>query len=100
MIFTIAIFPKGRKVDKTPALYFDSQEQKDNYVVEEGKFCMKEYDNYLTSNYSVREKYQIELDKKRIAFAVHKGFAKSKGNKFKWVITEPEESDEPPKRYA
>ena len=99
MIYTVALFPKGRKVDKAPAIYFESKEEKENYVVAEGLFCLEVYNDYLSSSYGVREKYQKALDKKRITFAKQNNFAPSKGNKFMWRKQDASGGDEP-KRYA
>ena len=97
MIYSIVLFTKGRKVDKAPSVYFTSQEVKDTYITEEGKFCLKEYNEYLSSDFGKRESTQKELDKKRIAFAVHKGYREKRGNKFIW---EKEKPTKEPKQYA
>ena len=99
MIFTMALFPKGRKVEKTPALYFPDKETKEAYITREEKFCREDYNDYLTSMPKVREDYQQALDDKRILFAKQQNYAAKKSDKFMWVLQESTGGDQP-KQYA
>lgn len=99
MRFTIALFPKGRKQEKTPAIYFPDKETKETYITKEEIFCRSEYNEYLTSMPNAREMYQKALDDKRILFAKQQNYAAKKSDKFMWILQESTGGDEP-KQYA
>lgn len=99
MTHSIFLSPQGRDKETRPKIIFHSKEIKENYITSEGRFCMKEYDSYLTSNPSSRKKAQKDLDRKRIIFARQQDYAPKKGDKFTWVKQSSDGGDEP-KRYA
>lgn len=54
---------------------FNSKNEKDAYLKNERQFCFKEYSDYTGAmNVETRKTLKIELEKKRMAFAVHSGF--------------------------
>jgi hypothetical protein len=101
MIYSIALFPKGRSVENTPAVYFPDMETKEKYVEKEVKFCLKAYNKYLTSLPNDRKGACQDFDDKRILFAKQQNYAPKKGNKLMWVLQESAGGDgDNPKRYA
>lgn len=99
MIFTTALFPKGRSVEKAPSLYFKDQDTKDAYIKREEVFARKEYNDYLTSMPNDRKDACQALDNKRILFAKQNNYAPKKSDKFMWILQESTGGDEP-KQYA
>lgn len=97
--YCIPIYPKGRKQERYPSLYFDSKEEKEEYIVKEGQFCMEAQNNYFSANSTTRESYQEDYDLKRVNFAKQQNYAPKKGNGQMWIYTEPIIDDEP-KRFA
>ena len=54
---------------------FNSKDEKDTYLKNERKFCIDEYTKFAGAmDVDNRIKFKIELEKKRMAFAVHSGF--------------------------
>ena len=61
--------------EKDNKVYLNSRDEKKKYIKNENHFCLKEYDKFFTTiNKDRRKKLKIELEKKRMAFAIHSGF--------------------------
>ena len=61
--------------EKENKVVFNSKNEKDSYLKNEHLFCFKEYSDYTGSmNVETRITRKIELEKKRMAFAIHSGF--------------------------
>ena len=100
MLYTLALFPKGRKVDENPSLYFPDKETKEKYITREEKFCRDAYNEYLTAMPNDRKDACQALDDKRILFARQQNYAPKKTDKFMWILQESTGGDDEPKRYA
>lgn len=82
---TISIFPYNNSI--RVELLFPNKEKKADYFKRESQYCMKQYDDWLTSTGKTNraEKYKTLLDK-RVEFAKSFGFSPLPGNKLKWVL--------------
>ena len=61
--------------EKDNKFNFNTKNEKDEFIKSENKFCLKEYETY-TCAFDVLERklFKVELEKKRMAHAVHCGF--------------------------
>ena len=100
MLYKVAIYPRGRKVEKPHAIYFPDKETKEAYITKEEKFCRGAYDEYLTAMPNDRKDACQALDDKRILFARQQNYAPKKTDKFMWILQESTGGDDEPKRYA
>lgn len=61
--------------EKDNKVILGSKDEKKAYIKNENHFCLKEYEAYGgTINIEKRKTLKIELEKKRMAFAIHSGF--------------------------
>lgn len=61
--------------EKDNKVIFNSKDEKKNYLKNEKQFCLKENEAYVCQfDVETRKLLKIDLEKKRMAFAIHSGF--------------------------
>ena len=61
--------------EKDNEVRFNSKDEKKEYIKKEKHFCLNEYEKYAgTFDVQKRKLVKIDLEKKRMAFAIHSGF--------------------------
>jgi len=85
MPITVSIFPNKREVK----IHFSSSEEKDNYLEEEWKYCLKERQDYMSCPADEIPEKSLAYMKKRVEFAKSQNYGPSKFNVSKWVKQEP-----------
>jgi len=61
--------------EKNNKFLFNSKEDKDEFLLSENKFCINQLQNYIGAFDKLERKtFKFELEKKRMAHAVHCGF--------------------------
>ena len=69
-------------------VFFDTEQEKGDYVIEESMFCRKTENDYLSSSGKEREEKKRAFLQRRVDFAKKSGYAPVKGNKAIWKKTE------------
>ena len=68
--------------NKYTLIFYDEDVRK-QYIKDEDKFCVKEYEDYIrATTKSLREKNKEILNKRRMTFAISKNFKKYSNNPF------------------
>lgn len=89
--FSIPLYPvkSDWSEESPPRLYFDSDEEKTEYVAEEFSYCRN--DHYAIGGSRTkadRQDARSALNSKRIAFAIKRGYAQHPRNTLVWMATE------------
>lgn len=102
--YKITIYPYGLQPfesdlpEKPAALYFDSKEDKENYVMVEFKACLLEWGDYQAALTKMqRYEAKVRLEERRVTFARMMGFdtkTKYPRHKYIWIRVPKEEPND------